>query len=49
MTDDRPVPSNTPVRTALARGAMLFGLWIVLMQSAKIGDLAVGTLATGER
>jgi multicomponent Na+:H+ antiporter subunit E len=46
MTDGRPAPSNTPVRAVLTRGAMLFGLWIVLMQSAKLGDLAVGALAT---
>jgi len=49
MTDDRPAPpaaAITPARTALARGAMLFGLWMVLMQSAKAGDLAVGALAT---
>jgi multicomponent Na+:H+ antiporter subunit E len=48
MTDDRsalPANANSPVRAALTRGAMLFGLWIVLMQSAKVGDLAVGALA----
>jgi multicomponent Na+:H+ antiporter subunit E len=33
-------------RVALIRAALLFGLWVVLMQSAKIGDLAVGALAT---
>ena len=33
-------------RTALIRGAMFFGLWIVLLPSAKPGDLAVGVLAT---
>ena len=50
MTDDRsalpPPAAKPPVRIVLARGAMLFGLWIVLMQSAKTGDLAVGALAT---
>ncbi len=49
MTDDRPAPpateSKMPVGIVLIRGAMLFGLWIVLMQSAKPGDLAVGMLA----
>jgi multicomponent Na+:H+ antiporter subunit E len=34
------------MRIAVARGAMLFGLWVVLMPSAKAGDLAVGALAT---
>ena len=48
MTADRsPVPeAKTPARIALARGAMFFALWLVLMQSAKPGDLAVGALAT---
>lgn len=49
MTDDRPeVPASgavSPMRIAVARGAMLFGLWIVLMPSARVGDLAVGALA----
>ncbi len=38
-----PVPSR--IRTVVTRGAWLFGLWIVLMQSAKPADLAVGALA----
>ena len=50
MTESRSTqPANEakrPLRTALARGAMLFGLWIVLMHSTKAGDLAVGMLAT---
>jgi multicomponent Na+:H+ antiporter subunit E len=50
MTDDRPVMpaagAVSPIRVAVARGAMLFGLWIVLMPSAKVGDLGVGALAT---
>lgn len=33
-------------RTAWTRGLLLFALWVVLMQSAKAGDLAVGALAT---
>ena len=33
-------------RTALIRGAMFFGLWVVLLPSGKPGDLAVGLLAT---
>lgn len=35
---------SAPVRAALARGVGLFALWIVLIQSAKPGDLAVGAL-----
>jgi multicomponent Na+:H+ antiporter subunit E len=50
MTDDRPAPgaakSKPPARIVLIRGALLFGLWIVLMQSAQPADLAVGALAT---
>jgi multicomponent Na+:H+ antiporter subunit E len=50
MTGDRPpasmTGSNPPLRIVLTRGALLYGLWIVLMQSAKVGDLAVGALAT---
>ena len=33
-------------RTTLIRGSMFFGLWVVLLPSAKPGDLAVGVLAT---
>ncbi len=36
-----PVP-DSPLRVALARAALLFGFWIILMPSAKPGDLAVG-------
>jgi multicomponent Na+:H+ antiporter subunit E len=50
MTDDRPAllatKSKPPVGIVLIRGAMLFGLWMVLMQSAKPSDVAVGALAT---
>ena len=37
---------DSPRRAALARGAAFFALWIVLMQSAKPADVAVGALAT---
>jgi multicomponent Na+:H+ antiporter subunit E len=33
-------------RTAASRAALLFGLWIVIDQSAKPGNLAVGVVAT---
>jgi multicomponent Na+:H+ antiporter subunit E len=33
-------------RTALARGVAFFALWMVLMQSTKPADLAIGALAT---
>jgi multicomponent Na+:H+ antiporter subunit E len=50
MTDGLPaMPAAgavSPTRIAAARGAMLFGLWIVLMPSAGAGDLAVGAAAT---
>lgn len=48
-----PPPSAAPAtrlhssrRAALSRGAAFFLLWIVLMQSAKPADLALGVLAT---
>ena len=37
---------DSPRRAALARGAAFFALWIVLMQSAKPGDVAIGAFAT---
>ncbi len=50
MIDERHAPvatgSTSPASVVLIRAALLFGLWIVLMQSAKLGDLAVGALAT---
>jgi multicomponent Na+:H+ antiporter subunit E len=50
VTDDRPTPGvgepTPPLRIVLIRGALLFGLWMVLMQGVKIGDLVVGALAT---
>ncbi len=48
MTADRSAApeTKTPARIVLARGAMFFALWLVLMQSTKPGDLAVGALAT---
>ncbi len=36
----------TLARTALARSAMFFAMWVVLMPSAKPGDLAIGLIAT---
>lgn len=36
---------RAPASVALARGAMFFGLWLVLMPSMKPADLAVGALA----
>jgi multicomponent Na+:H+ antiporter subunit E len=48
MSGDRSaVPeAKSQAHIALARGAMFFALWLVLMQSTKPGDLAVGALAT---
>jgi multicomponent Na+:H+ antiporter subunit E len=41
-----PVPEpRSRLRTALVRGVCLFGLWIVLIHSAKPADLVVGVLA----
>ena len=43
-----PGPAAGPVsvtRTAWARGAAYFALWLVLMPSPKLADLAVGALA----
>jgi multicomponent Na+:H+ antiporter subunit E len=37
--------AGSPVRAAIVRGLGLFALWLVLMQSAKPLDLAVGALA----
>jgi multicomponent Na+:H+ antiporter subunit E len=39
-----PAPSR--LRIVLTRGAWFFALWIVLMQSGKPADLAVGALAS---
>jgi multicomponent Na+:H+ antiporter subunit E len=36
---------DSPRRVALVRGAALFALWLVLMQSTKPGDVAVGAFA----
>ena len=40
-----PSRSDAPRLVAVWRGAALFLLWVVLMQSAKAGDLAVGAFA----
>ena len=37
---------DSPRRAALARSAAFFALWIVLMQSAKPADVAIGAFAT---
>ena len=39
-------PPGSPLRVALPRAALLFALWVVIDQSAKPGNLAVGVLAT---
>jgi multicomponent Na+:H+ antiporter subunit E len=50
VTVKRPEPPLASRRsragTAVTRAAALFGLWLVLDQSAKPGDLAVGMMAT---
>ncbi len=42
-------PLDSPRRAALVRGAAFFALWIVLMQSAKPGDVAIGAFAASPR
>ena len=37
---------DTPRRSALIRGVAFFILWMVLMQSVKVADLAIGAFAT---
>jgi multicomponent Na+:H+ antiporter subunit E len=39
-------PPGSTLRVALSRAALLFGLWVVIDQSAEPGNLAVGALAT---
>jgi len=39
-------PPGATLRAALPRAALLFGLWVVIDQSAKPGNLAAGALAT---
>jgi multicomponent Na+:H+ antiporter subunit E len=39
------LPAGSSARVAIVRGAWLFALWVVLMQSAKPLDLAVGAFA----
>ncbi len=36
----------SPRRSALLRGAAFFVLWLILMQSLKVSDLAIGAMAT---
>ena len=38
---------DSPYRSALLRGACFFTLWLVLMQSLKLSDMAIGAGATG--
>src|SRR5271169_5682190 len=38
--------NTPPVRTALARGVLFLGLWMALLPSLKVGDLAFGVCAT---
>jgi len=38
---------SAALSTAAARGALLFGLWVVIDQSAQPGNLVVGVLAAG--
>ena len=39
------MPEGVSMRAMLIRGALLFGLWMVLLQSVKPGDLAMGAVA----
>lgn len=45
MLDPNVAENVPPLRAALARGALLFGLWMVLMPSLKAGDLAIGAFS----
>ena len=38
---------DSPYRSALLRGAAFFIFWLVLMQSLKLSDIAIGASATG--
>ena len=38
---------DSPYRSALLRGAAFLVLWLVLMQSLKLSDIAIGAFATG--
>ena len=42
-----PRPPESWLREGLARAGAFFVLWMVLMQSIKAGDLAMGVFATG--
>lgn len=44
--DADPAPAGSRMATAAVRAALLFGVWIVVDQSAKPGNLLVGVLAT---
>ncbi|MGY1457781.1 MULTISPECIES: Na+/H+ antiporter subunit E [unclassified Luteimonas] len=45
LPSDHERKDNAPLRVVIARGAMYFALWLVLMPSAKPYDLAAGALA----
>ncbi|MGL4565294.1 MAG: hypothetical protein ACRCVD_08360, partial [Halioglobus sp.] len=44
---DSPNQLDSPYRSALLRGACFFIFWLVLVQSLKLADMAVGAGATG--
>ncbi len=46
VADDAVPQLDSPRRTALLRGAAFFVFWLVLMQSLKVSDLAIGACAT---
>jgi multicomponent Na+:H+ antiporter subunit E len=46
MTPPRPTPGAVPTSVAIVRAALLFGVWIVIDQSFKPGNLLVGGFAT---
>ena len=46
MLEPTAAENVQPVRAALSRGVLLFGLWMALLPSLKAGDLALGALAT---
>jgi multicomponent Na+:H+ antiporter subunit E len=47
VADDTVPLLDTPGRTALLRGIAFFVFWLVLMQSLKVSDLAIGACAAG--
>ncbi len=47
LAADSVTQPDSPYRSALLRGACFFILWLVLMQSLKLSDIAIGASATG--